>query len=225
SALFGVVDLSTISFTLPNFSLYKDVFWAMDFTAITLPKFWIATFSLLLVLVFENIGLLHGQVNGMLKQPEKSHKSLIAVALSTAACGIFGSSPSVSTVEGSAGIAAGGKTGLTSLFAGILFLVSLFFIPVITLIPNAAVAPILIIIGCLMMKNVIHINFDDITEAFPAFLTLALIPLTFSIVDGIAFGFISYPICKIAAKKYKDISIAMYVVSSIFLLYFILQIV
>ncbi|ELC8449715.1 NCS2 family permease [Clostridium perfringens] len=223
SMLFGIVDLSNFQFSLPNFSEYKQVFLSANFSGITSISFWIATFSLTLVLVFENIGLLHGQIDGMLKQPSKRQRALNAVAFTTIICGICGTSPSVSTVEGSAGIAAGGKTGLTSIFTGFLFLISIFFIPVISLIPNSAIAPVLIIIGGLMIQNIVSINFEDFTESFPAFLTLTIIPLTFSIVDGIAFGFIAYPICKLATKKYKDVSIPMYVISAIFLVYFVLH--
>ncbi len=223
SILFGVVDLSSFHLSLPNFSEYKEVFFSADFSGLTSISFWIATFSLALVLIFENIGLLHGQVDGMLKQPHKRQKALNAVALNTIVCGICGTSPSVSTVEGTAGIAAGGKTGLTSIFTGFLFLISIFFIPVISLIPNAAISPVLIIIGGLMIQHIVDIDFKDFTESFPAFITLTIIPLTFSIVDGIAFGFIAYPICKLASKKYKDVSIPMYVISAIFLLYFILH--
>lgn len=223
SILLGVVDLSSIHLSMPNFSSYNEVFFAMDFSAISSIPFWIATFSLTLVLVFENIGLLHGQVNGLLKTPEKTNKALNAVAFSTIGCALFGTSPCVSTVEGAAGITAGGKTGLTSVFCGLLFLISLFFIPLITIIPNAAISPILVIIGGLMIKNVEEIDFSDFSESFPAFLTIILIPLTFSIVDGIAFGFITYPIAKICAKQHKKVSVTMYVVSAIFLLYFILH--
>lgn len=223
SILFGIVDLSSFHLSLPNFGEYKEVFFSADFSGIGSISFWIATFSLALVLIFENIGLLHGQVDGMLKQPHKRQKALNAVALTTIVCGICGTSPSVSTVEGTAGIAAGGKTGLTSIFAGFLFLISIFFIPVISVIPNAAISPVLIIIGGLMIQHIVDIDFKDFTESFPAFITLTIIPLTFSIVDGIAFGFIAYPICKLASKKYKDISIPMYVISAIFLLYFVLH--
>ena len=131
SMLFGIVDLSNFQFSIPNFSEYKQVFLSANFSGITSISFWIATFSLTLVLVFENIGLLHGQIDGMLKQPSKRQRALNAVAFTTIICGICGTSPSVSTVEGSAGIAAGGKTGLTSIFTGFLFLISIFFIPVI----------------------------------------------------------------------------------------------
>ncbi|GAA0078103.1 NCS2 family permease [Clostridium sp. CTA-5] len=223
SIFMGIVDTSNLTFSLPNFGAYKDIFFNPDFSGIASVNFWIATFSLTLVLIFENIGLLHGQVIGLLNAPEKNPKALSAVAFSVIAYGFLGTSPPVSTVEGAAGIAAGGRTGLTSIITGLLFLASIFFIPFISIIPNAALSPILIIIGCLMFQNLRHLNFDDLTELIPAFITIILIPLTYSIVDGIAFGFILYPICKIVTNKRKDISICMYIISSIFLLYFLIQ--
>lgn len=218
---FGIVDLGNLSYSMPDFNAYKDIFFHLDFSAIGNIKFWIGSFSLTLVLVFENIGLLHSQVSGMLNSPEKASKALVAVSLSTIVCAFCGSSPSVSTVEGSAGITAGGKTGLTSVITGLLFLVSIFFIPLISIIPDAALAPILIIIGCLMAKNLKNLNFDDLDELFPSFITIILIPFTYSIIDGIAFGFILYPLCKLCCKKGKEVSVPMYITSLIFLTYFV----
>lgn len=223
SIILGATNFSTAGFSIPNFTEYKELFFSANFGAISSMNFWIAVFSLTLVLVFENIGLLHGQVNGMLNAPHKNKKALSAVALSIVACGIFGTSPSVSTVEGQSGIVAGGKTGLTSIVAAVFILLSLFFIPTITLIPDAAIAPILIIIGALMMSHIKDIDFNDFSESFPAFITLITIPLTFSIIDGMAFGFILYPIAKISAKKGKEVPIPLYVISLVFLIYLLMH--
>lgn len=220
---FGIVDLTNLSYSMPDFNAYKDIFFHLDFSATKNINFWIGVLSLTLVLVFENIGLLHSQVSGMLNSPEKTSKALVAVSFSTIGCAFCGSSPSVSTVEGSAGITAGGKTGLTSLITGLLFLISIFFIPLISIIPDAALAPILIIIGCLMTQNLRNINFDVLDELFPSFITIILIPFTYSIIDGIAFGFILYPLCKLCCKKIKEVSIPMYITSLIFLAYFVAQ--
>lgn len=216
----GIVETQGISYTMPNFNEYSNIFFKLDFSGINTIKFWVGTFSLTLVLVFENIGILHSQVSGILKKSDKTSNAMIAVSLSTIGCALFGSSPSVSTVEGTAGITAGGRTGLVSLISGILFLLSIFFIPFISIIPDVALAPILIIIGCLMSQNLKNLNFNDLSELFPSFMTIILIPLTYSIVDGIALGFILYPICKLCYKKGKEVSILMYFTSFIFLLYF-----
>ncbi len=223
SYFFGLVDFSKVTFS--NFSLgaYKEVFFKVDFSAITSITFWIAVFSLTLVLVFENLGLLHGQINIMLEKPKKFKNAFRSCSLSAITCGLFGTSPTVATIETAAGIAAGGKTGLTSVITGSLFLTSLFLLPIIKVIPNSAISPILIVIGGLMIKNVLHIDLNDFSEGFPAFLIIVMIPLTFSIVDGMAFGFIAYPIVKLAAKKSKEISLTMYIISAIFLMSFILH--
>lgn len=223
SILFGIVDISNINYSMPDFNAYKDIFFHLDFSNIGSLNFWIAVFSMTLVLVFENIGILHSQVAGMLNRPEDTKKSLVAVSVATITYSFLGCSPPVSTVEGSAGITDGGKTGLTSVITSIIFLISLFFIPLISLIPDVALAPILIILGCLMIQSLKNINFDDFSELFPSFIIIVLIPFTYSIIDGIAFGFILYPICKVFCKKGKEVSIPMYVTSLIFLGYFIVQ--
>ncbi len=223
SAGFGLIDLSQISFSGFSIGNYKEVIGHMDFSNIFSRSFIVSTFSILLVLIFENLGLIHGQVNVMLNKPEKFKRSFQATAMSVINCAIVGTSPTVVSIEGAAGLAAGGKSGLTSFTAGILFLLSIIFMPIIKIIPNSAIAPILIIIGSLMIKNALNIDFNDFTEGFPAFLIIAMIPLTFSIVDGMAFGFVSYPIVKLASKKYKEISIPMYIISFMFLVNFILH--
>lgn len=149
-----------------------------------------------MVVVFENIGLIHGH-SKMLNRPESIKKSLQTTAVSVLSSGIFGTSPTVASVESAAGITAGGKTGLTSIVTGTLFLVSILFIPVIKMVPASAVSPILILIGVLMLQNIVHISMDDFTESFPALLIIVLIPLTYSIADGMAIGFILYPLIKL----------------------------
>lgn len=220
---FGLVDVSQLSFSGFSLGSYSQVFGHMSFSGIASISFWVATFSLALVLVFENLGLLHGHVNVMLKEPSKFKRSFQASAISAITCGLFGTSPTVATIESAAGIAAGGKTGLSSIVTGFLFLLSLLFIPFIKIIPNSAISPVLIIIGGLMIKNALNIDFNDFSEGFPAFLIIAMIPLTFSIVDGMAFGFVAYPIVKMANKKLDEVTLPMYIISAMFLMNFILH--
>lgn len=195
---------------------------AFSFSSIASMTFWAAVFSLTMVIVFENIGLIHGHL-GMTGRDEKFQRAFQANAISVVISGIFGTSPTVSSVESAAGIASGGRTGMTSFVTGLLFLTSLFFIPVIKMVPDSAIAPILIVIGGLMIQNIKHINLQDLTEGFPAFLIIALIPLTYSIADGIAFGFIAYPILKAALGKMREVSAFMYVVAFLFFLNFVLH--
>ena len=221
AALWGIVDIKGIEYTLPDFNGYREIFFKLDFGMLFNVKFWISTFSLTLILVFENIGILHAQTGKILNAPEKASKSLVAVSLATISCSLLGCSPPVSTVEGNAGMEDGGRTGLTSVLCGLLFLMSLLFIPYISIIPNSAIAPILIILGCLMAQDLKNLNYDDFSEFFPCFAVIITIPLTYSIIDGIAIGFILYPLCKIFTKKYKEVKLPMYICGLIFLIYFI----
>ena len=159
----------------------------------------------------------------MLDKPEKTSKALKAVSISTIGCALLGSSPPVSVAEGTAGIADGGRTGFTAIICSLLFLISLFFIPFISIIPDEVLAPILIILGCLMSQSLRNINFHDLSEFLPSFLIIVLTPLTYSIVDGIGFGFIAYPICKICIKKGNEVSLPMYIASVAFFIYFIIS--
>ncbi|MCM3567680.1 NCS2 family permease [Neobacillus mesonae] len=223
SYFLGIIHFSSMDLSLVSFKEYKNVFFSFDFGKMATIPFWTAAFSVALVLVFENIGLLHSQVDGMLKAPEKNSKSLQAVSLSAILCGFFGTSPTVSTVETAAGITAGGRTGLTSVVTGFCILLSLFFLPFIKLVPNSAIAPILILLGGLMLTNIVNIDFTDFTEAFPAFLIIIMIPLTYSIVDGIAFGFIAYPLVKLFTNKQKQLSLSICIISILFLTNFLLH--
>ncbi|MBM7097524.1 MULTISPECIES: NCS2 family permease [Alteribacter] len=202
---------------------YGEVFFGFSFSSWLTVAFMAATFSLVMVIVFENIGLIHGHLN-MVGSPEKYKRTLQANAVSVLSCGFLGTSPTVATVESAAGIAAGGRTGLTTITTGFMFLASLFFIPFITMIPPSAIAPVLIIIGGLMMQNIQKINLNDFSEGFPAFLVIVLIPLTYSIADGIAFGFVAYPLLKILLGKHKELSAPLVIISALFFLNFVLQV-
>jgi adenine/guanine/hypoxanthine permease len=222
--LFGLLDLHDMNNAAFSFGSYEKVFGAMSFASVTSLSFWIATFSLTMVLVFENIGLVHGHV-AMLNQPEKYRRALQANALSALSCAIFGTSPTVSTVESAAGIAAGGRTGFTAVTTGVLFLASIFFIPLIKLIPGSAIAPILIIIGALMLQHIKNVELNDFSEWFPAFVIIVMIPFTYSIADGIAFGFILYPLLKLAVGKTKEVSLPLVTISILFLMNFMFHVI
>nr|WP_282446198.1 NCS2 family permease [Paenibacillus silvae] len=214
--IFGQLDLNVEESSSFSIQFYLNVMGSMSFSQIGSITFWVATFTLTLVIVFENIGLVHGHLN-MIEKPEKFERSLQANAISAVLSGFFGTSPTVSTVESAAGITAGGRRGLTSIVTGVFFLVSLFFIPVIKLIPDSAISPILIIVGGLMISNVQRINFKDFAEGFPSFLIIVLIPLTYSIVDGMALGFIIYTLLNLAAGNGKKIPLALYLITALFL--------
>jgi AGZA family xanthine/uracil permease-like MFS transporter len=221
--LMGIVRPDNSGAQTLSMDAYLSVLGGLSFDRVLSLPFWIAAFSLTMVIVFENIGLIHGHT-AMLRQPEKFRRALQANALSALTAGLFGTSPTVSTVESAAGIAAGAKTGLAAVTSGVLLLLSIFLMPAVKLIPDSAVAPVLIVIGGLMLQNVQNINLRDFSEGFPAFLIISLIPLSYSIVDGIAFGFIAYPLLKVALGKRKEVPALLYVISGLFLLNLVLPV-
>lgn len=179
--------------------------------------------SFTLVDMFDTIGTLigTGAKAGMLDENGKipnMNKALLADAVATTAGAALGTSTVTTYVESAAGVAEGGKTGLTAVTTGILFILAIFIAPFALMVPGQATAPALIIVGVLMMSTVKKINFDDFEEALPAFFTLAVMPFTFSIANGIGAGLIFYPITKIAAGKAKDVHPAVYVLALLFIL-------
>ncbi|MBT2691026.1 NCS2 family permease [Bacillus sp. ISL-47] len=221
---FGLINVQSTEEKSFSVSDYMEVFGAMSFDNILSITFWIAVFSLTMVLVFENIGLVHGHV-GFIKRPEQFSRAFQANSVSALLSGMLGTSPTVSTVESAASMAAGGRTGLTTVTTGLLFLLSAFFIPVIKLIPNSAISPILIIIGGLMLQNIRNLDLKDMSESFPAIFIIAMIPFTYSIADGIAIGFILYPILKISIGRAKEVSVALYVIAALFLFNFVFHVI
>ncbi|MCT4593789.1 MAG: NCS2 family permease [Anaeromicrobium sp.] len=179
-------------------------------------------FTFLFVDLFDTIGTLVGvstkanmiDENGKLP---KAKEALFADAIGTTVGAILGTSTVTTFVESASGVAEGGRTGLTALTTGILFLISLVFSPILLAVPAQATATILILVGLFMMSPVTKINFDDFTEAIPAFLTIILMPLSYSISEGIAFGIISFVVLKLVAKKHKEIHPMMYVVALMFI--------
>lgn len=208
--------------TADLFAGYGKVFLGMDWTGAFSLVFWIAVFLLLLIVVFENIGLISAQTV-MSGHPERFKSSLRALSLANIFAGLFGSSPAVAAAESTAGIASGGRSGLTSLVTGLLFAATFLFIPGLVYIPDSAIAPILIIIGGLMVQSVQVMDFSDPTEAFPAFLIMVMIPFTYSIVDGMAFGFIAYPAAKLALGRGYEVPPALYGIAGLFLANFVLH--
>jgi Permeases len=135
---------------------------------------------------------------------------------------MFGTSTVTTYIESSAGIAEGGRTGLTSVVVAILMLCMLFFSPLAMTIPSAATAPALIFVGVLMIKTLKKINWDDITEAVPAFITLIMMPMTYSIANGIALGIVTYPVVKLFSGKGRDVHWFTWLLAILFVLYLIL---
>ena len=178
--------------------------------------------SLLLVDLFSTSGTLIGtvQYGGLLDKNGKLPRikqTLLADSTATMVGATLGTSTTTTYIESTVGIIAGGRTGLTAVTIGILFLSVLFLSPLASTVPPYATAPSLIFIACLMAQSTKHINWDDITEYTPSMLIVVTMPLTFSITEGIGIGFISYVIIKLVAGRYKDISPAMYILALVFL--------
>lgn len=176
---------------------------------------------------FDTVGTLIGTASnaGMLdKDGNLPHgdKALVADACATVVGACLGTSTVTTFVESSTGISEGGRTGLTSVVVGILFLLSVVFAPIAGIIPTQATAPALIIVGMLMIGNVAKIDWSDIEVALPCFLTIIMMPFAYSISDGIGFGFISYCVLKIFRGKFKEVPILMYVLSALFILMYAL---
>lgn len=213
--LLGIVDFSALKDFSFSFGGYGEVLLAFDFSGMGTVNFWTAVFSISMMIIFANMGT---QL-GMLPNKGKFRRSYQATAFSVIGAGLFGCSTTVTAAESATGIAAGGRTGLTSFTAGLLFIPALFLIPLFKIIPNAAIAPVLIIVGCLMIQNIKEIPLGDFTEAFPAFLTIAIMPLTFSIANGIAFGMIAYPFVKWATGRKKEVPVTVYILALLFFVY------
>lgn len=180
-------------------------------------------FSILLVMLFDTTGALLGIVRqaGLLKENklEKSGSAFFADSIGTTVGAMFGTSPTAASVESSAGVGAGGKTGLTALVVAILFLITAFFSPLIGAVSNVAAitAPSLIIVGSMMIKSINEIDWTHFDESFPAFLVIVAMPLTSSIANGIALGFIAYPILKMARGKFREVHPFVYIFAVLFL--------
>ncbi len=193
--------------------------WGTIFTAIAI------IISFTLVDMFDTIGTLVGTAEGAGMLDKNGNvpnmkKAMMADAIATSVGSCVGSSTVTTYVESSAGIAAGGRTGLTSLVTGILFLVAIIFAPIAGIVPAAATAPALIIVGVFMMSQVSKINFSDITEALPAFSVIILMPFTYSIATGIAAGLIFHPILKTATGKAKEVHPLAWILAILFILKF-----
>ena len=147
----------------------------------------------------------------------KAKQALFADAIATTAGACFGTSTTTTYVESAAGVADGGRTGLTALTTAALFLIALPFAPIFAAIPEFATAPALIVVGFYMMESVMKIDFNDFRNGIPAFLAIIVMPVTYSISEGIVFGIVSYTVLNATTGKHKEVSPLMYVLSALFI--------
>ncbi len=206
---------------------YFQTFFALDIKnalsfglAATIFAFLITDFFDTMGTVFA-IGEEAGYIDKNGKVP-RLKRVLLVDSLAAVVGGLFGCSSVTTYIESASGVGEGGRTGLTSVVTGVLFLLAIFFTPIISIVPAYAVAPALIIVGFLMLTVVKSINWEDFSVAFPAFLTMIMIPFTYSISKGIGYGFISYVLIKVVSGKYKEVHPLMYIVAVAFMLDFFL---
>lgn len=216
---------------MTDFSRLGETFgqcFKVDLRGVSVFNFIVVVFSFLFVDLFDTLGTLIGvcMKGDMLDKDGRLPEikpALMADAVATTAGAVLGTSTTTTFVESSAGVAAGGKTGLTAMTTAVLFLLSMFFAPVFTAIPSFATAPALIIVGFLMVTNItsIKLDTDSLTTAIPAYLCIIAMPLFYSIAEGISIGVISYVIINLACKKHKEISPVMYILAVLFILKYI----
>ena len=225
---FSVIPHAIISF---DFSAIGNTFgqvFKADFASVKILDFIVIMFSFLFVDLFDTLGTLIG-VSSKANMLDKDGKlprirgALLADAVATSVGAIFGTSTTTTYVESAAGVTEGGRTGLTAIVTGLLFLLALFFSPLFLTIPSFATAPALVIVGFYMMGSVVKIDFNDMTDAIPAFLCIIAMPLAYSISEGIAIGVISWTIISLISGKAREkkVSVLMYILTVLFILKYI----
>lgn len=226
--MYSTIPSGFVSF---DFSSLGETFGAVftgDYSHLKITDFIIIIFAFLFVDMFDTIGTLIGvsskanmlDENGKL---ERVKPALLADAIATCVGAVLGTSTTTTYVESASGVSVGGRTGLTAMVTGLLFLVSAIFSPLFMAIPSFAVAPALIIVGFYMMGSVVKIDFDDMSDAIPAFLCIITMPLAYSISEGISIGVISWTLINLITGKAKEkkISVLMYVLTVLFILKYV----
>lgn len=213
------------TFAITDFSAISKTFgqcFVGDFSNVSIANFVVVLLAFLFVDMFDTIGTLVGVATkaDMLDKDEKLpniKQALLADAIATSAGAVLGTSTTTTFVESSAGVGAGARTGLASMVTGLLFLIAIFFAPIFTAIPGFATAPALIFVGFLMVSSIIKVDFDDLSDAIPAYLCMLAMPLAYSISEGIAIGVISYVVVNVCCGKAKKVTPLMYVLAVLFI--------
>lgn len=217
--ILGVVQLPTSIFSLPPSMapVALQLQWEHVFTW----EMFSVMFTFLFVDIFDTVGTLAGVATkaGLIDEKGRLPKvgnALFADAAGTTVGALCGTSTITTFVESAAGVADGGRTGLTSVSTAFWFVVSLFFFPLISIVPPQATASALVIVGLFMLTPIKEINFSDFTESIPAYITMLMMPFSYSIAEGISFGMISYVVLKVLSGKGKEVSLLMYILSLLF---------
>lgn len=226
--MYSVIPTAFISLDFSSFSATFGQVFKADFSSVRILDFVTIVFAFLFVDMFDTLGTLIGVASkaDMLDKDGKLPRirpALMADAVATSVGAIFGTSTTTTYVESASGVTEGGRTGLTAVVTGLLFLLALIFSPLFLTIPSFAIAPALITVGFYMMGAVVKINFEDMAEAIPAFLCIIAMPLAYSISEGITIGVISWTIINLITGKAKEkkISVVMYILTILFILKYI----
>ena len=225
---FGVTQIPE-GFTLLSMpASMEPVAFQLDFSRfLSLDlEYYVIVFTLVFMDLFDTLGTLIGAATsaGLVEKNGRIHglnRALMADAVGTTIGALCGTSTVTTYVESTTGIAAGGRTGLTSLTVAVLFLLALFFSPFFLIIPSAATTSALVLVGVLMMGSVTRIGLRDFTEALPCFITILMMPFTASIAEGIVLGMLSYVLVKVFCGRYREISVAMYILAVFFVLKYV----
>jgi AGZA family xanthine/uracil permease-like MFS transporter len=204
----------------------KPIFWQFDFSQVLSLDMLVVVFTFLFVDMFDTIGTVVGVTTkaGMVDEkgnPIRMNKAFMADAIGTVTGAMLGTSTVTTYVESASGVAQGGRSGLTAFSVACCLVLSLFFAPVFTAIPGAAVCPALVIVGLFMLSPIKDIPLDDYSEAIPAYLTIILMPMTYSISNGIMIGLISYVVLNLCTGRHKKVSWFMLVLAILFILKYI----
>lgn len=229
SLILGVSKLPDGNAIVSKPPTIAPIAFKLDFSNIFSFEMFSVLFSFLFVDIFDTLGTLTGVATkaNMLDEDgnlKDGSKALLADAIGTTFGALLGTSTITTFVESSAGVAEGGRTGLTALSTAFCFAIAAFFFPLFSIIPAQATAAALVVVGLFMLSTVVEINFTDITEAFPAFMTILMMPATYSIAEGISFGMISYAGIKLLTGRGKEVSPLVYGLAIIFLLRYIVPV-
>lgn len=222
AGMYSTIPGGILSFDFTSFGATFGQVFKIDFTGVSIVNFIVVVFSFMFVDIFDTLGTLIG-VSGKANMLDKDGKlprikgALLADAVATCVGAVFGTSTTTTYVESASGVTVGGRTGLTAIVTAILFLLSVIFSPLFLAIPSFAIAPALIIVGFYMMGAVVKIDFEDMSEAIPAFLTILVMPLAYSISEGIAIGVISYTLINLICGKHKKLTVLMYILTVLFI--------
>ena len=228
AGMYSVIPTAFVSFDFSSLGNTFGQVFNLDFTNFNVGNFIVVMFAFLFVDLFDTLGTLIGVASkaDMLDEEGKLPRikgALLADAIATSAGAVLGTSTTTTYVESASGVTEGGRTGLTAATTAVLFLLASIFSPLFLTIPSFATAPALIVVGFYMMGAVVKINFDDMTDAIPAFLTILVMPLAYSISEGIAIGVVSWTLINLLSGKAKEKKITplMYVLTVLFILKYI----